>query len=70
MTGKDVMTWFENGPLRDLDPIDRIRIEERMLTALDSLDESERDKTTCELYELSYSNHAISPRRIENEQEE
>jgi hypothetical protein len=59
LSNQDVMAWFENGPLRDFDAIDRIRIEERMLNVLDSLDESERDKTIWELYELSYSNHAI-----------
>jgi len=56
LSNQDVMTWFENGPLRDLDAIDRIRVEERMLNVLDSLDEGERDKTMWELYELSYSN--------------
>jgi hypothetical protein len=58
LTYQDVIEWFEEGPLRDLDEIDRLRVEERMLNTLDSLDESERDITLWELYELSYSNHA------------
>ena len=59
LTCQDVIEWLERGPLRDFDAIDRIRIEERMLSALDSLDEGERDITLWELYELAYSNHAI-----------
>jgi hypothetical protein len=50
------MKWFESGPLRDLDVIDRIRIEERMLDTLDALDAEDREITIWELYELSYSN--------------
>jgi hypothetical protein len=54
LSGQDVIKWFETGPLKDLDEIDRLRIEERMLNTLDSLDESERDITLWELYERSY----------------
>jgi hypothetical protein len=60
----DVTKWFESGPLSDLDVIDRVRIESRMLDALDSLDVPDRELTLWELYELSYSS---SRQEVEHE---
>jgi hypothetical protein len=55
LKAEDVTKWFENGPLRDLDVIDRVRIQSRMLSTLDLLDVPEREITLWELYDLSYS---------------